>query len=253
MSPRLDAHAHFFSPGYARRLPDDCRRIAPDEITLYTALAAHHDISQVLAVGFEGAQWASGNNAYLAQLAPDHPWVRPVAFVTHPDELTTAQLTQWQTQGFVGLSLYLLDDAISSTLSQVPAGGLAVACRSSLADQRQLARCALVGLATGSRPLPGTAAARLPPGSAADRSRRAGPRRRCRGAGRSDRARRLSRACMSNSAASMPWPSPAMPIRTRPPGPMWRSWRRLSRPTVCSGHPTSARHWKLSAFPKRST
>jgi len=116
MSPLLDAHAHFFAPGFVSLLPEDCRRVAPDEITLYTALAARHDVRQVLAVGYEGERWATGNNAYLARLVPVHPWVRPVAFVADPGDLTTAQLARRQAEGFVGISLYLLDETAADRL-----------------------------------------------------------------------------------------------------------------------------------------
>ena len=37
MPPRLDAHAHFFRPGYVDVLPESCRRVEPDEVTLETA------------------------------------------------------------------------------------------------------------------------------------------------------------------------------------------------------------------------
>jgi L-fuconolactonase len=119
MSPLLDAHAHFFDPGFIGSLPENCRRSAPDEITLYTALANQHEIAQVLAVGYEGDAWASGNNAYLAALTSRQPWARPVAFVADLMTLSVDQLEQWQQQGFVGLSLYLFKEKASSSLHRV--------------------------------------------------------------------------------------------------------------------------------------
>ena len=119
MSPRLDAHAHFFYPGYVGRMPESCRRQVPDEITVYQAYAQQHDISQVLAVGYEGDAWAAGNNAYLATLAAQHKWVRPVAFVAEPAKLTVEQLQSWQSQRFVGISLYLFDERATAALSSV--------------------------------------------------------------------------------------------------------------------------------------
>ena len=143
MSPRLDAHLHFFSPGFVGTLPPSCRRVAPDEFTLYQALAAQHDIVGALVVGFEGEPWAAGNNAYLADLARDHlqfgraifqswrsegspgaarAWVHPVAYVTDPAALTLDDLRAWQQQGFVGISLYLFDaNAIDSLQRAAPA------------------------------------------------------------------------------------------------------------------------------------
>ena len=119
MSPRLDAHAHYFAPGYVDLLPASCRRRAPDEITLYRALAARHDISQVLAIGYEGESWAAGNNAYLAALAAEHAWLRPVAYITSPADLTVAQLAAWQTAGFVGVSFFLMDESAAAVLPAV--------------------------------------------------------------------------------------------------------------------------------------
>jgi L-fuconolactonase len=119
MSKRADAHLHFFLPGYAARLPESCRRVQPDELTLYMALARQHDIAQVLAVGYEGQPWASGNNGYLAELAATHDWIRPVAFVHDLAGLDLATLEQLAQTGFVGLSLYLFDEPMLDGLGQV--------------------------------------------------------------------------------------------------------------------------------------
>jgi L-fuconolactonase len=120
MSPRLDAHAHFFFPGYVDLLPESCRRQSPDEITLYQALAQRHEIEHVLAVGYEGAPWASGNNQYISGLASQHAWVRPLAFVTDPAALTMPQLATWRSQRFVGISLYLFTPDAVAMLAKVP-------------------------------------------------------------------------------------------------------------------------------------
>lgn len=50
-------------------LPENCRRIQPDEVTLYQGLARQYEVQQVLAVGYEAEQWAVGNNRYLSRLA----------------------------------------------------------------------------------------------------------------------------------------------------------------------------------------
>jgi L-fuconolactonase len=117
---RADAHLHFFSPGYAAALPESCRRVQPDEITLYAALARQHDITQVLAVGYEGQAWAAGNNRYLAELAAAQDWIRPVAFVGDPAGLGIAMLERLARERFVGLSLYLFEDAALGALARVP-------------------------------------------------------------------------------------------------------------------------------------
>lgn len=121
MSIRADAHLHFFRPGYAAVLPDSCRRQLPDEVTLYKALAQQHAIEQVLAVGYEGQSWAAGNNAYLAELAGEHAWIRPVAFVGDPAQLDIDGLETFAAQKFVGLSMYVFDDVIEGALARVDA------------------------------------------------------------------------------------------------------------------------------------
>ena len=119
MSTRLDAHVHFFDPGFVSELPENCRRRAPNEITLYKALAQRHEIAQTLAVAYEGDGWAAGNNAYVAGVAAQYPWVRPVAFVSDLRELTVDQLIAWQAQRFVGISLYIFSDEAVATFAQV--------------------------------------------------------------------------------------------------------------------------------------
>lgn len=119
VTPRADAHLHFFSPGYASELPESCRRIQPDEVTLYAALAQQHDIAQVLAVGYEGQDWTAGNNRYLAELAAAQPWIRPVAFVGDPAGLSIAMLERLARERFVGLGLYLFEDSDLSALARV--------------------------------------------------------------------------------------------------------------------------------------
>lgn len=120
MTRRADAHIHLFQTGFAEVLPETCRRVQPDEVTLYRALAADHGVERALVVCFEGEQWATGNNDYVAGLAAEQPWIQPVAFVHDPLTLDVATLERWRTAGFVGISMYLFDEATDSTLRAVP-------------------------------------------------------------------------------------------------------------------------------------
>ena len=121
MPDRADAHAHLFKPGFIDALGERCRRIQPDEVTLYEALAKQHDVKQLLAVGFEGAQAYHGNNDYLASIAATRPWLRPTAYFHEPRELTHKSLEMRAHQGFVGVSLYLFSDELTDQLHQVDA------------------------------------------------------------------------------------------------------------------------------------
>jgi len=119
MMQRADAHIHLFHPGYADLLPASCRRIAPDEVTLYAALAERHAISRALVVGYEGQPWALGNTEYLAGLVGRHQWIAPTAYA-EPAALTLPWLEQRRRQGFIGLSLYLFDSPALAALAAVP-------------------------------------------------------------------------------------------------------------------------------------
>jgi L-fuconolactonase len=121
MARRVDAHMHLFRPGFVAELPEDCRRVQPDEVTLYQALAKRHGVDQALVVGYEGAPWAAGNNRYVAALAAQHAWIRPLAYVNDLRALDVATLHGWLGAGFVGLSMYLFDEPVLSSLSHVPA------------------------------------------------------------------------------------------------------------------------------------
>jgi L-fuconolactonase len=117
---RADAHMHLFRPGFAASLPESCRRVQPDEVTLYHALGRQAGVQKVLAVGFEGEPWAAGNNRYLAELAATHAWISPVAYVAELARLDQRALEAWKEEAFVGLSLYLLGEHTVSALRLVP-------------------------------------------------------------------------------------------------------------------------------------
>jgi L-fuconolactonase len=117
---RADSHMHLFQPGYADSLPGSCRRVQPDEITLYQALSEQFGVQQALVVGFEGEPWASGNNRYLAELAASHAWIKPVAYVDELAQFDVRKLADWQEDAFIGVSMYLLTEPAVSTLSLVP-------------------------------------------------------------------------------------------------------------------------------------
>lgn len=111
---------HLFRPGYVDKWTESCRRVLPDEVTLYEALAREHGIKRALVVGYEGQPAYRGNNRYIARLAATHAWMRPVAFATGPKQLTVPRLEQWRAQGFVGVSMYLFSDLLIADLKATP-------------------------------------------------------------------------------------------------------------------------------------
>lgn len=113
-----DSHLHLFSPGYVATLPESCRRLQPDELTLYEAYRSVWNIPAALVVGYEDDDAYRGNNAYLASLVRQYTWLKPVAF-TRPSQLTVKQLYDHQAAGFVGISVYLFGDDATG-LDRVP-------------------------------------------------------------------------------------------------------------------------------------
>jgi predicted TIM-barrel fold metal-dependent hydrolase len=109
MPDRADAHIHLFEKGYRGSFTGrDGVRI--DETALYASLARDHGVKQALIVGYEGEDWARGNNAHIAKMAEQHAWCRPVGFVHLEKPGGAATLEEWHRQRFVGVSLYVFGD-----------------------------------------------------------------------------------------------------------------------------------------------
>lgn len=109
-----DAHIHLFSEGYPGRY--GCLFPGGGEVTIYEACRQIHGIEEALVIGYEGEPWSVGNNAYLATLAREHAWMRPLAFC----DLTVASLADrldgWWKDGFVGISVYVQTESDVSAL-----------------------------------------------------------------------------------------------------------------------------------------
>jgi L-fuconolactonase len=116
---RADAHLHFFKPGFIGQLPENCRRIQPDEFTIYQSLAKQYNVEQCMVVGYEGEDWAAGNNQQIADIAAEHAWVRPLWFCAKPLDLSIEKLESLASQRFVGLSMYLFDDNLLDAVNQI--------------------------------------------------------------------------------------------------------------------------------------
>jgi L-fuconolactonase len=108
MPDRADAHIHLFEHGF--RGPSFAARpgVNLDEAACYDSLAQAHHISAALVVGYAAEPWCTDNNNHIAALARQYPWIRPLANAATPAELSIATLQRWRTQGFIGISLYLI-------------------------------------------------------------------------------------------------------------------------------------------------
>src|SRR5688500_17055890 len=120
MYDRADSHAHLFKPGWVGGLPESCRHVQPDEVTLYESVAAQHRVKHLLAVGYAAEAWCCDNNAYLAQIATERPLVRPVAYFDSPADLSIDALERLARQKFVGISLYLFRKERTDALTAMP-------------------------------------------------------------------------------------------------------------------------------------
>lgn len=94
-----DSHIHLFEGGF--------RKSGVDEVAEYERLIKEYSIEAALVVGYEGEEWATGNNSFIAGLAESRPWIRPVAYLS-PTELSVEHLETISAKNFIGISLYLL-------------------------------------------------------------------------------------------------------------------------------------------------
>ena len=111
MLERADAHMHLFAHGYQGESFVHRPGVKVDEPACYASLANDHGVRAALVVGYEGQDWTAGNNAFIATMARQHDWVRPAAFVDPLDPPGIDQLEAWRSQGFVGLSMYIFEQA----------------------------------------------------------------------------------------------------------------------------------------------
>ncbi len=118
MSERADAHIHLFENGFQSGFTKR-PGVNIDEPACYTSLAADHDVSAALVVGFCGGEAYANNNEYLAAMAAEHPWANPVAYFVpkSPPDIQTLE-ARWQ-QGFVGVSCYVFNEESVDALHRI--------------------------------------------------------------------------------------------------------------------------------------
>lgn len=109
---RGDAHAHLF------RAHDG--GASTDDVELYRRLSEAHGIERTLVVGYEGEDWAAGNNAFLAQLSRNWPLVAPLKYqrCVHPP--TSVGVHELAGDGFYGISVYVLSERDAAALVEWP-------------------------------------------------------------------------------------------------------------------------------------
>ena len=120
MSKRADAHIHLFEGGYKGGSFADRPGVGLDEAACYHSLAQQHHVDAAMVVGFAGEPWAANNNDYIARMARQYAWVRPLAYVDLNNPPDIAALSRWRKQGFVGLSFYVLDQSAIDALHWLP-------------------------------------------------------------------------------------------------------------------------------------
>ncbi|MCX5662687.1 MAG: amidohydrolase family protein [Planctomycetota bacterium] len=116
---RLDAHIHLFKGGYKSSFSAR-PGVAIDEPACYASLMRDHHVEAALIVGYEGAPWALGNNAHIAEQAAKLPWARPLAFVARGQPLSVARLEQWRRERFVGITFYIFSPEDLAALAAIP-------------------------------------------------------------------------------------------------------------------------------------
>lgn len=113
-----DSHIHLFERGFVG--PDGTSPAGGDEVVGYERYREHFTIDAALVVGYEGEDPYRGNNAYLAGLAREFPWVRPTAYLERP--ATHQEVAELLDQGFCGVSVYAVEaddgERLAKTLRQ---------------------------------------------------------------------------------------------------------------------------------------
>ena len=99
MPERADAHMHLFEKGFQGSFTGR-PGVQIDEALLYDSLAANHDVRQALVVGYEGDDWARGNNSHIARLAAKHKWIYPTAYIHLDAPVDVSQLEARRRQRF---------------------------------------------------------------------------------------------------------------------------------------------------------
>ena len=71
-------------------------------------------------MGYTDESWAVDNNAFLADIAPRHAWIRPMAYVEPAEPPSIDRLEAWKAGGFVGLTFYIFGQEKVDALQRVP-------------------------------------------------------------------------------------------------------------------------------------
>lgn len=91
-----DAHVHFFD-------------VEGRDLARYDELRRATGIDRALVVAHDGVGGKPGNTDLIASLLPRHPWMTALASVDAVASLTVGEWRRRRAQGFVGISLYVMD------------------------------------------------------------------------------------------------------------------------------------------------
>ena len=115
---RADVHIHLFEHGFQGSFSGRSG-VKIDEVGCYTSLAEEHGVVAALVVGYQGGDWCTDNNEFLARTRPDHAWVRPVAYMDPGKPFDPDSLNRLKKLGFIGLSCYIFGQERYDALSQI--------------------------------------------------------------------------------------------------------------------------------------
>lgn len=111
---RADSHIHLFERGFVG--PEGKSPAGGSETVEYERYREHFDIESALVVGYEGDETYRGNSSYLANLARQLPWVKPIAYLDRPTPYQ--EVTSILDDGFYGLSVYATDPGDGERLAE---------------------------------------------------------------------------------------------------------------------------------------
>ncbi|MFG2041356.1 amidohydrolase family protein [Dactylosporangium sp. NPDC048998] len=119
MSLLADAHVHFFATGY----PGEERSPVPGaghEVAAYERIRISSAVGDALVIGFEGADFATGNNEYIRTLAAERDWMHTTAYVAAHGRPSAAMARAIFAAGHIGISIYAADTLAGRAIRDWP-------------------------------------------------------------------------------------------------------------------------------------
>jgi L-fuconolactonase len=115
---KADSHIHLFEHGYPRGFSARSG-ITVQDIKAYESLSQTYQVTDALIVGYEGEDFAKGNNDYIASLSSTIFRMHRLAFIKNDSVLDIAALDTLHQKHFEGIVFYIFDDNAAANLNRI--------------------------------------------------------------------------------------------------------------------------------------